>query len=100
MAIGAGEDAPVEPAQVVARGIFAVLGELDVEAVERAAVLAADRPLDEPPRAQGQVGDLGDRRQDRNTSATAASAAPFRTGTSFSSFLTIESLDSPAACAL
>ena len=60
MAVGAGEDAPVEPAEVVAGGVLAVRGELDVEAVERAAVLAADRPLDQPPRAQGQVGDPGD----------------------------------------
>ena len=41
VAVGAAEDAPVEPAQVVAGRVFAILGELDVEAVERAAVQAA-----------------------------------------------------------
>ena len=100
VAVGAGEDAPVEPAEVVAGGVLAVLGELDVEAVEGAAVQAADRPLDEPARPQRQVGDLGDGVRIGILRATAASAAPLRTGTSSSSRLTIESLDSPAAWAL
>ena len=100
MAIGAGEGAPVEPAEVVAGGVFAVLGELDVEAVERAAMLAADGPLDEPVATAGSGPRSARSRQDRNISATAASSAPFRIGMSFSSFLMIVSLVSPVACAL
>ncbi len=51
MTIRARIDPPVEPPQVVARIVIAILGELDVEPVERTAVLAADRPFNEPPRA-------------------------------------------------
>ena len=54
------EDAPVEPAKIVAGGVLAVLGELDVEAVKRAAMLTADRTFDQPARPQDQVGNLGD----------------------------------------
>ena len=100
MAIGAPEDAPVEPAQIVAGRVFAVLGELDVEAVERTAMLPADRPFDDTAGAQHQAGDARRGRQDRNTCATAIEfSAPVRTGTSRSSASTIESLVSPSACA-
>ena len=60
VAVGAREDAPVEPPKVVAGRVLAVGGKLDVEAVERAAMLPADGPLGQPARPQGEVGDLGD----------------------------------------
>ena len=52
--VGAAEDLPVEIAEVVAGGVLAVLGELDREAVEGAAVNARDVSLDDRPRAERQ----------------------------------------------
>ena len=47
IAVGAAEDLPVEVAEVVAGRVFAVLGELDGEAVVRGLVLAGHVALDE-----------------------------------------------------
>ena len=53
--VGPAEDFPVEVAQVVAGRVLAMLGELDREAVEGAAMHARDVALDDPPRAQRQA---------------------------------------------
>ena len=50
--VGLGPDLPVDVADVVARHVFAVLGELDGEAVVGAGVLARDVPLDDHPRLE------------------------------------------------
>ena len=70
MAIGAAEDPPIEPAQVVARRVLAVFGELDVEAVERAAVQAGDRPFDHLAARAASSRRSGPGFQDRSTWAT------------------------------
>ena len=54
VAVGAGEEPPVEVAEVVAGAVLAVFGELDREAVVGAAVQAAPQPLDHAARAQLQ----------------------------------------------
>jgi len=46
VAVGLADDLPVDVAQVVARDVLAVLGELDREAVKRAFVQTADVALD------------------------------------------------------
>ena len=58
--VGPGEGPPVEPFEVVAGGVLAVVGELDGEAVERAAVQAGDAALDDPLGAEAQRDDLGE----------------------------------------
>ena len=51
--VGPAEDFPIEIAKVVAGGVLAVLGELDREAVEGAAVDARHVSLDDRPGASG-----------------------------------------------
>ncbi len=52
VAIAARVDLPVERGQIVARQVLAVLGELDAEALERAAMQPGQKPFDHRPRLQ------------------------------------------------
>ena len=52
VAIAARVDLPVDGGDVVAGNVLAVLGELDAEALERAAVQAGQQPFDDGPRLQ------------------------------------------------
>jgi hypothetical protein len=56
--VGAAEDFPIEMAQIVARRVFAVLGELDRKAMQRAAMQAGDVALDDVPGSQPQAAEL------------------------------------------
>ncbi len=58
--VGLGEDRPVDVGDVVARGVLAVLGELDREPLERAGVQPRDEPLDDELGAQVEPRDLAD----------------------------------------
>src|SRR5262249_60294516 len=58
-AVGAAVDFPVDVLDVVARGVLAVLGELDGEPVPRAAVPAGEVALDHLPGLQLQAVDAG-----------------------------------------
>jgi len=57
MAVGAGEDAPVEVAQVVAGSVLAVFGELGGKAGERTAVEAGADAFHDEARAEFEVAD-------------------------------------------
>jgi hypothetical protein len=59
-AFGAAVDLPVDVLDVVAGRVLAVLGELDGEAVPRAAVPPGQEPLDELARLQFEVVDPGE----------------------------------------
>ena len=59
-AIGLGVDVPVDVRDVVARGVLAVLRELDREALERAGVQTRDEPLDDELGAEVEPGHLAD----------------------------------------
>ena len=48
------EDPPIEPPQVVARHIFAILGEFDARAAMRTRMPARDVALHRPPRKERQ----------------------------------------------
>jgi len=54
IAVGAAEDFPVQVADVVAGGVFAVLGKLDGKAVVGRLVFAGDVALDDLPRVQAE----------------------------------------------
>jgi hypothetical protein len=57
VAIGAREQPPVDPADVVAGDVAAVLGEVDRGAEERRPVVAVDEPFDDVARQQLEVAD-------------------------------------------
>jgi hypothetical protein len=56
--VAPGVRAPVEALEVIPGRVLAVVGELDAHAVQRAAVQAGDRALDDAPRAHAEPGDL------------------------------------------
>jgi hypothetical protein len=53
--VGLGPDFPVDVANIVARRVFAVRGELDCKAVIRTTVLPRDEAFDDEPRADVQA---------------------------------------------
>lgn len=57
MAVGPGEDPPVEMARIIAGGVLAILGELDGEAVVRAAMEAGPESLDDGAGAEFEAAD-------------------------------------------
>ena len=61
-AVGAGEDVPIDVAQVVALGISAVLGELLGEPEIRRPVQSGDEAIDHGLRDEVEAGDGGERR--------------------------------------
>ncbi len=56
-AVRAPEDLPVDVANIIPGDIFPVLGELDTEAVIRAAMKSRDEPFDDKPGLELQPGD-------------------------------------------
>ena len=74
-ALGAGEDVPIDVAQIVAGRVGAVLGELLAEAEIGRAVQAGDEAVDDRLGDQVEAGDAGQNRRDRESAAHAQ--APF-----------------------
>src|SRR5262245_60506432 len=62
VAVAARVDLPVDRRQIIAGDVLTVLGELDAEALERAAVKAGEEPLDDRPRFQFERAEPGDDR--------------------------------------
>jgi hypothetical protein len=60
VAVGLGEDEPVDVFEVVALGVSAVFAEFDAEPVERAGVQTAQKALDDEPGPQVEPRDRAD----------------------------------------